>query len=124
MKVESIHAAHRLVLAAEKCMGFGGRIEGLARTQLDASFGVAPIENAARRAVGAALALHKAVSDAARPGLAATTVIHTERATVGQAGTALVIDGQRDRAEARRFSDARDGGHLRGPGAPRARALP
>ncbi len=94
---ESIHASQLLGLAAEKVLGFGGRIEGLGRTQLDASFGVAPIENAARRAVSAALALHKAMLDASRPGLAATTVIHTERATVGQAGSVLVIDEQ-DRA--------------------------
>jgi transcriptional regulator with AAA-type ATPase domain/tetratricopeptide (TPR) repeat protein len=88
----SLAAGHLLSLAAEKVLGFGGRIEGLGRTLLDASFGVVPIENATRRAVSAALAVHQAVRDAARPGFGATTVVHTEQTTVGEAAAALVID--------------------------------
>ena len=89
---ESLFAGHLLSLAAEKALGCGGRIEALGQTRLDASFGVVPIENAARRAVSAALAFHKAVLEAARPGFAGTTLIHTEQTTVGQVGEALVID--------------------------------
>jgi transcriptional regulator with AAA-type ATPase domain/tetratricopeptide (TPR) repeat protein len=93
----SLYASHLLSLAAEKARGFGGRVEGLGRTQLDASFGAVPIENAARRAVSAAVALHKSILDAARPDLAATTVIHAQQTTVGLAGSSLVID-EADRA--------------------------
>lgn len=89
---ESLFAGHLVSLAAEKALGFGGRIEALGQTRLDASFGAVPIENAARRAVSAALAFHKAVLEAGRPGFAATTLIHTEQTTVGQAGDTLVID--------------------------------
>ncbi len=85
--------AERLVsLVAEKALGFGGRIEILGQTQLIISFGAVPIENAARRAVSAALAFHKAVLEAGQPGFAGTTLVHTEQATVGQAGDTLVID--------------------------------
>jgi transcriptional regulator with AAA-type ATPase domain/tetratricopeptide (TPR) repeat protein len=79
-------------LVAEKVLGFGGRIEALGRTTLDASFGVVPIENAARRAVSAALAVHKAILDASRDGAGATTVVHTEQTTIGQTGDAAMID--------------------------------
>jgi len=88
----SVYAAPVLSLAAEKVRGFGGRVEGLGRTQLDASFGALPIENAARRAASTALALHKSVLDMVPPGLTTSTVLHTEQATVGQAGGALVIE--------------------------------
>jgi transcriptional regulator with AAA-type ATPase domain/tetratricopeptide (TPR) repeat protein len=88
----SIDAGRLLNQAAEKVTGFGGRTEALGRVSLDASFGVAPIENAARRAVSAALAIQKAVTDASRPDLAATTVVHTGQATVGRTGETIVID--------------------------------
>src|SRR5439155_8863268 len=48
-------ASHLVSVGAEKVAGFGGRIERLGSSVLDASFGVAPLENAARRAVSAAL---------------------------------------------------------------------
>jgi tetratricopeptide (TPR) repeat protein len=89
---ESLFAGQLLSLAAEKALGFGGRIEALGQTRLDASFGAVPIENAARRAVSAALAFHKAILEAAQPGFAGTTLIHTEQTTVGQTGDALMID--------------------------------
>ena len=87
-----LFAGHLVSLAAEKALGFGGRIELLGQTRLDASFGAVPIENAARRAVSAALAFHKAVLEAVPAGFAGTTLIHTEQTTVGQAGDTLAID--------------------------------
>jgi len=89
---DSLLAGHLVSLAAEKALGFGGRIELLGQTRLDASFGAVPIENAARRAVSAALAFHKAVLEAVPAGFAGTTLIHTEQTTVGQAGDTLAID--------------------------------
>jgi transcriptional regulator with AAA-type ATPase domain/tetratricopeptide (TPR) repeat protein len=81
-----------LSLAAEKIVGFGGRVEALRQTSIDASFGVAPIDSAARRAVSAALAVHSAISQAARPGLRVATVVHTEQATIGQIADCMLID--------------------------------
>jgi transcriptional regulator with AAA-type ATPase domain len=89
---ESLVAGHFVSLAVEKALGFGGRIEALGQTRLDASFGAAPIENAARRAVSAALAFHKAIFEEGRPGVAGTTLVHTEYTNVGHAGDALVIE--------------------------------
>ena len=51
-----------LELAVDKIQNFGGRISELGRTDLDASFGLEPIEDAPRRAANAALAILKAVS--------------------------------------------------------------
>ncbi|HYE89914.1 MAG TPA: sigma 54-interacting transcriptional regulator [Terriglobales bacterium] len=84
-------------LAADKVAGFGGRIERLGGTLLDASFGVAAVESAPRRAVSAALAIQRAVTDAARPGLAVRTVVDTEQTTVGHVAGHLVIE-ERQRA--------------------------
>jgi DNA-binding NtrC family response regulator/tetratricopeptide (TPR) repeat protein len=89
---DSRDAALLLSLAADKIVGFGGRVEALRQASLDGSFGVAPVDNAARRAVSAALAVHTAVAQAARPGLAATTVVHTEQATIGQVADQVLID--------------------------------
>jgi transcriptional regulator with AAA-type ATPase domain len=89
---ESLLAGHLVSLAVEKVLGFGGRIEALGQTWLDASFGAVPIENAARRAASAALAFHKAVLEAGRPGFAGTTLIHTKQTTVGQVGDIIAID--------------------------------
>jgi transcriptional regulator with AAA-type ATPase domain/tetratricopeptide (TPR) repeat protein len=89
---ESLLAGHLVSLAVEKILGFGGRIEALGQTWLDASFGALPIENGARRAASAALAFHKAVLEAGRPGFAGTTLIHTEQTTVGQVGDIIAID--------------------------------
>ena len=88
----SLLAGHLVSLAAERAIGFGGRIELVGQTRLDASFGAVPIENAARRAVSAALAFHKAVLETVPGGFAGTTLIHTEQTTVGQAGDTLAID--------------------------------
>ena len=88
----SLDAGRLLSLAAEKVLGFGGRTEALGQMSLDASFGVAAIETAPRRAVSAALALHKAVLDTARPDVAVTTVIHTDSATIGYTADAIIID--------------------------------
>ena len=81
-----------LSVAIEKAVGFGGRVEGLGPFSLDVSFGVVPIENSTRRAVSAALALHKAVLDSPSGGLVVTTVIHTESTTIGQTPDAIMID--------------------------------
>jgi len=83
---------HLIDVAAEKVAGFGGRIERLGSTMIDASFGVLPIENAARRAVSAALAIQRAVLDATRPGFTASTVVDTQQTTVGHVGGTVVID--------------------------------
>ncbi len=88
----SIDAGRLLNQVAQKVIGFGRRTDALGRVSLDASFGVAPLENAARRAVSAALAIQKALADASRPDLAATTIVHTAQATVGHTGDTIVID--------------------------------
>lgn len=85
-------AALLLSLAADKILGFGGRVESLGQETVDGSFGAVPVDNAARRAVSAALAIHSAVAQAGPPGLAATTVVHTEPATIGQVGDHVLID--------------------------------
>src|SRR5207249_10855071 len=54
------------------------------------------LENAARRAVSAALAIQRAVVEARRPGPAVRTVVHTEQTTVGHvAGNLLMEEEQR-----------------------------
>jgi transcriptional regulator with AAA-type ATPase domain/tetratricopeptide (TPR) repeat protein len=93
----SVDAGRLLSLAADKVRGFGGRTEALGRMSLDASFGVVPIESAARRAVSAALALHRALTDASRSELGVTTVAHTEQVTLGLTADAIVIE-EADRA--------------------------
>jgi DNA-binding NtrC family response regulator/tetratricopeptide (TPR) repeat protein len=49
-----------LDLAVEKVLGFGGRLEALGQTRVDASFGIEPLDEAPRRAALAALAILKA----------------------------------------------------------------
>ena len=88
----SVDAGRLLSLVAEKVLGFGGRTEALGRMSLDASFGVVLVENAPRRAASAALTIQNALQDASRPGLAATTVLHTGAATIGYAADAIMID--------------------------------
>ena len=88
----SVDAGRLLSLVAEKVLGFGGRTEALGRMSLDASFGVVLIENAPRRAASAALTIQKALEDASRPGVGATTVMHTASATIGYAADAIMID--------------------------------
>jgi DNA-binding NtrC family response regulator/tetratricopeptide (TPR) repeat protein len=88
----SVDAGRLLSLATDKVLGFGGRTEALGAVSFDASFGVVPIENATRRAVSAALAIHKAFVDASRTDVAAITVLHTAQATIGHAADAIMID--------------------------------
>src|SRR5262249_21238453 len=80
-----------LELLAGKILGFGGRLEALSGSGIDASFGVEPIDEAPRRAALAAMAIQKATANAHDPSghpLAVKTVIHTSQQLIAQiAGT-------------------------------------
>jgi DNA-binding NtrC family response regulator/tetratricopeptide (TPR) repeat protein len=84
-----------LELLGDKIHTFGGRVEELGQTGLDASFGLELIEDAPRRAANAALAILKAVERARSQSpeiLAVKIAIHTGSYTIGQINHALQID--------------------------------
>ncbi|HSD25250.1 MAG TPA: sigma-54 dependent transcriptional regulator, partial [Solirubrobacterales bacterium] len=84
-----------LELLVDKIHTFGGRVEELGHTGLDASFGLEPIEDAPRRAANAAMALLKAVPRMRGQNaeiLAVKIAIHTGSYTIGQVNHALQID--------------------------------
>lgn len=84
-----------LELLVDKIHTFGGRVEELGQTGLDASFGLEPIEDAPRRAANAAMALLKAVPRVRSQNaeiLAVKIAIHTGSYTIGQINHALQID--------------------------------
>jgi transcriptional regulator with AAA-type ATPase domain/tetratricopeptide (TPR) repeat protein len=53
-------ASRAIEALVQKVVSFGGRVEELGRTGIDASFGLDPVEDAPRRAANAALAIQKA----------------------------------------------------------------
>jgi len=84
-----------LELLVDKIHTFGGRVEELGHTGLDASFGLEPIEDAPRRAANAAMALLKAVQRVRSQNaemLGVKIAIHTGSYTIGQINHALQID--------------------------------
>ena len=84
-----------LELLVDKIHTFGGRVEDLGHTGLDASFGLEPIEDAPRRAANAAMALLMAVERVRGQNaeiLAVKIAIHTGSYTIGQINHGLQID--------------------------------
>jgi transcriptional regulator with AAA-type ATPase domain len=84
-----------LELLVDKIHTFGGRVEELGQTGLDASFGLEPIEDAPRRAANAATAILKAVERVRSQNaemLAVKIAIHTGPYTVGQISDVPQID--------------------------------
>ena len=84
----------------EKARSFGGRVEDLGPTGIVAAFGLEPVEDAARRAAHAALAIRKAVERGRRAEPPWSTVrvgIHVTQLLVGHAGRdiRLELDGKR-----------------------------
>jgi len=84
----------------EKARSFGGRVEDLGPTGIVAAFGLEPVEDAARRAAHAAVAIRKAVERgrrAAPPWVTVRLGIHVTQLLVGHAGrdTRLELDGKR-----------------------------
>jgi transcriptional regulator with AAA-type ATPase domain/tetratricopeptide (TPR) repeat protein len=68
-----------LELFTDKVLGFGGRLETLSQTAINASFGLEPIDEAPRRAALAAMAIQKAASPSEPGGrsLPVKVAIHT-----------------------------------------------
>jgi transcriptional regulator with AAA-type ATPase domain/tetratricopeptide (TPR) repeat protein len=92
---EPLETSRVLELLVDKVHTFGGLVEELGQTGLDASFGLEPIEDAPSRAAHAAMAILKAVERgrAQNPEILAVKVaIHTGPYTVGQINHALQID--------------------------------
>jgi tetratricopeptide (TPR) repeat protein len=82
-------AGRALTVVLDKIEGFGGRVEGLSPTTLEATFGIDPVDDGPRRAAHAALAISRAADrargrdpDASTPSL----VIHTGRVLVARMG--------------------------------------
>jgi transcriptional regulator with AAA-type ATPase domain/tetratricopeptide (TPR) repeat protein len=89
-----------LELLAEKILGFGGRLEALSGTGVEASFGLDPVEEAPRRAALAAMAIQKAQSAPAPGGrlLAVTTAIHTSPQLIAHIAGTRQSDREAQRA--------------------------
>jgi len=84
-----------LEVLLDKIETFGGRVEEVGHTGLDASFGLEPIEDAPRRAANAAMAILKAAARARGRDvgtLAVRIALHTGSCTVGVINGALQID--------------------------------
>jgi DNA-binding NtrC family response regulator/tetratricopeptide (TPR) repeat protein len=84
----------------DKARSFGGRVEDLGPTGIVAAFGLEPVEDAARRAAHAALAIRKAVERGRRaepPWITVRLAIHVTPLLVGYAGRdiRLELDGKR-----------------------------
>jgi tetratricopeptide (TPR) repeat protein len=97
-----------LELLVDKIQTFGGRVEELGQTGLDASFGLEPIEDAPRRAANAAMAILKAAERAREQSaeiLPVRIAMHTAPYMIGQFSGALQID-QAAKRQAARVLDA------------------
>ena len=84
----------------DKVQSFGGIVDDLSATRLDAIFGLAPVEDAVQHAAFAAIAIEKIASrareeNAARP--AVTLALHTELALVGRHRDGVTVDGDAKR---------------------------
>ncbi len=78
-----------------KVQSFGGRVEGLSQTSIEASFGAEPVEDAPRRAAHAAVAIEKAAERARGTSTGAFSFrigIHSGQFMVGEAGGIPRID--------------------------------
>jgi transcriptional regulator with AAA-type ATPase domain/tetratricopeptide (TPR) repeat protein len=91
-----------LELLSDKVLGFGGRLETLSQTTINASFGLEPIDEAPRRAALAAMAIQKAVSPTESGGraLPIKVAIHTSVYVI-----AYVSGGRRPDPDAERLSN-------------------
>jgi DNA-binding NtrC family response regulator/tetratricopeptide (TPR) repeat protein len=89
-------ASRALEASAEKVRSFGGRIEEHRATELLAAFGVAPEEDAPRRAAHAAIAV-QALGARGRSGAPipadVRVALHTQPLTVTRAAGTLTLDG-------------------------------
>jgi DNA-binding NtrC family response regulator/tetratricopeptide (TPR) repeat protein len=88
-------AGRALETLIEKVRSFGGRVESLGQSGLEASFGVEPVEDAPRRAVHAAMAIQRAVErerDTTSEPLTLRIGILATQAMVAQAGGLTHID--------------------------------
>jgi DNA-binding NtrC family response regulator/tetratricopeptide (TPR) repeat protein len=97
-----------LELLVDKIHTFGGRVEELGRTGLDASFGLESVEDAPRRAANAAMAILKAVERTRGQSSeiqAIKLAIHTGSYSIGQLHHAFRID-QADKRQAAETLDA------------------
>src|SRR5499427_186165 len=94
---DEIAAASNMLLAAavEKIRSFGGRVEEVSSTAIEGSFGVEPLDDAARCAALTALAIRMSMARAQGPGLPPVglhVLIHTSAVRIGHAGGAARID--------------------------------
>ena len=85
-----------LAIVLEKLRGFGGRVEELGPSGLIGVFGLEPVEDAARRAANAALAMRKAAERSrtgdGAPSWAVKIALHTGDATVARTAAGAAID--------------------------------
>jgi transcriptional regulator with AAA-type ATPase domain/tetratricopeptide (TPR) repeat protein len=93
-----------LEVIVDKIRTFGGRMEDLGQTALEATFGLEPIEDAPRRAANAALAIANAAG-ATGGGWPVVVALHVGGALVGHVSGTTEID----RADRRAVSDVLDG---------------
>ncbi|HEU4439950.1 MAG TPA: AAA family ATPase, partial [Methylomirabilota bacterium] len=92
---ELAETSRALELLVDKIHTFGGRVEELGQTGLDASFGLEPIEDAPRRAANAAMAILKAAERAREHRAEMLPVrigMHTAPYMIGQISGAPQID--------------------------------
>ena len=91
-----------LDIVIDKLQTFGGRIEELTPNGLLASFGVDPLDDAPRRAVHAALTIHKGAARAGERTSRAPGVkigIHVAHMLIGRSETRIDIDAEAKRAQ-------------------------
>ncbi|MBI3624638.1 MAG: AAA family ATPase [Candidatus Rokubacteria bacterium] len=82
-------------MLVDKVQSFGGRVEEMSPTGIVAAFGLEPVEDAPRRAVHAAMAIHNAAERAGRIETESSPVkigIHVGQFLVGQAAGGPEID--------------------------------
>jgi tetratricopeptide (TPR) repeat protein len=93
-----------LELIVSKLQTFGGKIEEIGQSGLDATFGAEPLEDAPRRAANAALALVRGAESGEEVTTPVRVAIHANSVLVGRiSGTAEI-----DRADKRTVSDELD----------------
>ena len=91
-----------LDIVIDKLQTFGGRIEELTPNSLLASFGVDPLDDAPRRAVHAALTIHKGAARVGERTSRAPGVkvgIHVAQLLIGRSETRADIDAEEKRAQ-------------------------
>ena len=88
-----------LELLTDKVVGFGGRLETLSQTAINASFGLEPIDEAPRRAALAAMAIQKTVSTSEPGGrsLPVKVAIHTSQFVIAYVSGARWADPDAER---------------------------